>query len=230
MEVNMIDLLLVEDNLELAELICTFLRKDGFTIKNVDTGEKAIEFFQKDVAKILLLDIMLPGIDGFTVCSSIRKNHNTPIIIMSAKVDKEDKINGFTLGADDYIEKPVDIDILSAKVSALMKRNYELKAKRTIITSGAISINKEANEVYLNGKLLNMTSKEFELLLLLVENPGKTLRKDYMFNKIWGAESFSEDQTLTVHIKMLRDKIEDNPKKPQRIVTLWGVGYKYEEI
>jgi DNA-binding response OmpR family regulator len=149
---------------------------------------------------------------------------------MSAKVDKEDKLNGFTLGADDYIEKPVDVDILSAKISALMKRNYELKVERTIINSGAISINKEANEVYLNGKLLNMTSKEFELLLLLVENPGKTLRKDYIFNKIWGADSFSEDQTLTVHIKMLRDKIEDNPKKPKRIVTLWGVGYKYEEI
>jgi DNA-binding response OmpR family regulator len=230
MEGNMIDLLLVEDNLELADLICTFLKKDGFSIINMDSGEKAIEFFQKDVAKIVLLDIMLPGIDGFTVCSSIRKNHNTPIIIISAKVDKEDKINGFTLGADDYIEKPVDIDILSAKVSALMKRNYELKAKRTIINSGVISINKGANEVYLNGKRINMTSKEFELLLLLVENPGKTLRKDYIFNKIWGAESFSEDQTLTVHIKMLRDKIEDNPKKPQRIVTLWGVGYKYEEI
>lgn len=226
----MIDLLLVEDNLELADLICTFLKKDGFSIINVDSGEKALEFFQKDVAKIVLLDIMLPGIDGFTVCSGIRKNHNVPIIIMSAKVDKTDKINGFTLGADDYIEKPVDVDILSAKVSALMKRNYELKVEHTIINSGAISINKNANEVYLDGKLLNMTSKEFELLLLLVENPRKTLNKEYLFNKIWGAESFSENQTLTVHIKMLRDKIEQDPKKPKRIVTIWGVGYKYEEI
>jgi DNA-binding response OmpR family regulator len=226
----MVDLLPVEDNLELADLICTFLKKDGFSIINAESGEKALELLEKEAFKIVLLDIMLPGIDGFTVCSTIRKNHNTPIIIMSAKVDKEDKMNGFTLGADDYIEKPVDVDILSAKISALMKRNYELKAKRTIINSGAISINKEANEVYLNGKLINITSKEFELLLLLVENPGKTLRKDYIFNKIWGADSFSEDQTVTVHIKMLRDKIEDNPKKPKRIVTLWGVGYKYEEI
>lgn len=226
----MVDLLLVEDNLELADLICTFLKKDGFSIINVESGESALEFLEKDIAKIVLLDIMLPGIDGFTVCSRIRKNHNIPIIIMSAKVDKEDKINGFTLGADDYIEKPVDIDILGAKVSALMKRNYELKAKRTIINSGAISINKEANEVYLDGELLSMTSKEFELLLLLVENPNKTLSKEYLFNKIWGLESFSENQTLTVHIKMLRDKIEENPKKPKRIVTLWGVGYKYEEI
>ncbi|TCT16232.1 DNA-binding response OmpR family regulator [Natranaerovirga pectinivora] len=226
----MVDLLLVEDNVELGELICSFLQKDGFSIVNVDSGEKALEFLEKDIAKIVLLDIMLPGIDGFTVCSNIRKEHNIPIIIISAKVDKENKINGFTLGADDYIEKPVDVDILSAKILALMKRNYELKAKRTIINSGGISINKEANEVYLKGKRLTMTSKEFELLLLLVENPGKTLRKDYIFNKIWGADSFSEDQTLTVHIKMLRDKIEDNPKKPTRIVTVWGVGYKYEEF
>jgi DNA-binding response OmpR family regulator len=226
----MVDLLLVEDNLELGALICTFLKKDGFSIINVDSGEKALEFLEKDVAKIVLIDIMLPGIDGFTVCSSIRKNHNTPIIVISARVDKEGKINSFTLGADDYIEKPIDVDILSAKISAIMKRNYELKAKRTIINSGAISINKTANEVHLHGEPVNMTSKEFELLLLLVENPGKTLRKDYLFNKVWGVDSFSEDQTLTVHIKMLRDKIEDDPKKPKRIVTLWGVGYKYEEI
>ncbi|MGG7177497.1 response regulator transcription factor [Clostridium paraputrificum] len=226
----MVDLLLVEDNLELADLICTFLKKDGFSIINVETGEKALEFLERDVAKVVLLDIMLPGIDGFTVCSNIRKNHNIPIIIMSAKVNKEDKLNGFTLGADDYIEKPVDIDILSAKVSALIKRNYELKAERKIINSGAISINKGANEVYLHGSLLNMTSKEFELLLLLVESPGKTLSKDYLFNKVWGADSFSENQTLTVHIKMLRDKIEEDSKNPKRIITLWGVGYKYEEI
>lgn len=226
----MIDLLLVEDNLEIAQLICTFLRKDGFSIHCVNTGEEAIEYFKSNIAKIVLLDIMLPGIDGFTVCSTIRKEYNTPIIIMSAKVNKEDKINGFTLGADDYIEKPIDIDILSAKITALMRRNYELKVKSTIINSGAITINKEANEVYLNNTLIPMTSKEFELLLLLVENPGKTLNKDFLFNKIWGADSFSENQTLTVHIKMLRDKIEENPKKPKRILTLWGVGYKYEEV
>lgn len=226
----MIDLLLVEDNLEIAELICTLLRKDGFTIHYVDSGEKALEYLKNNVVKIVILDIMLPGIDGFTVCNLIRKELNTPIIIISAKINKEDKINGLTLGADDYIEKPIDIDILSAKITALMRRNYELKVKSTIINSGGITINKEANEVYLNNRLITMTSKEFELLLLLVENPGKTLSKDYLFNSIWGIDSYSENQTLTVHIKMLRDKIEENPKKPKRIQTIWGVGYKYEEV
>ena len=226
----MIDLLLVEDNLEIAELICTLLRKDGFTIHYVDSGEKALEYLKNNVVKIVILDIMLPGIDGFTVWNLIRKELNTPIIIISAKINKEDKINGLTLGADDYIEKPIDIDILSAKITALMRRNYELKVKSTIINSGGITINKEANEVYLNNRLITMTSKEFELLLLLVENPGKTLSKDYLFNSIWGIDSYSENQTLTVHIKMLRDKIEENPKKPKRIQTIWGVGYKYEEV
>lgn len=226
----MIDLLLVEDNLEIAELICTLLRKDGFTIHYVDSGEKALEYLKNNVVKIVILDIMLPGIDGFTVCNLIRKELNTPIIIISAKINKEDKINGLTLGADDYIEKPIDIDILSAKITALMRRNYELKVKSTIINSGGITINKEANEVYLNNRLITMTSKEFELLLLLVENPGKTLSKDYLFNSIWGIDSYSENQTLTVHIKILRDKIEENPKKPKRIQTIWGVGYKYEEV
>lgn len=226
----MIDLLLVEDNLEIAELICTLLRKDGFTIHYVDSGEKALEYLKNNVVKIVILDIMLPGIDGFTVCNLIRKELNTPIIIISVKINKEDKINGLTLGADDYIEKPIDIDILSAKITALMRRNYELKVKSTIINSGGITINKEANEVYLNNRLITMTSKEFELLLLLVENPGKTLSKDYLFNSIWGIDSYSENQTLTVHIKMLRDKIEENPKKPKRIQTIWGVGYKYEEV
>lgn len=181
-------------------------------------------------AKLVLLDIMLTGMDGFAVCSYIRENSNIPIIIMSAKSAKEDKMNGFYLGADDYIEKPIDIEILSAKISALMRRNYELKQHNEIIHSGEITIDMEAKQVFLKGKAIQMTVKEYELLVLLAKNPGKTLNKEYLFNQIWGFDSFSENQTLTVHIKMLRDKIEEEPKKPLRIKTVWGVGYKYEEI
>ena len=222
--------MLVEDNEELGDLISKFLKKDGYTIFHAKSGEEAIAFLSNNKAKIVLLDIMLPGIDGFSVCSEIRKTDNIPIIIISAKVEKNDKITGFHLGADDYIEKPVDPDILSAKIRALMRRNYELKDKNTIITSGEVTIEKEAMRVYYRGNHIILTSKEYELLLLLIENKGKVLKKEFLFNKIWGVDSFSENQTLTVHIKMLRDKIEENPKKPQRIVTVWGVGYKYEEI
>lgn len=168
--------------------------------------------------------------DGFAVCASVRKNSNIPILFLSARVDKEDKMNGFLQGADDYLEKPIDMDLLCAKVKALMRRNYSLKQENTIIYSGALSIDKEAKQVFLNKRALSLTVKEYELLVLFAENPGKTLNKQYLFNQIWGMDSFSENQTLTVHIKMLRDKIEADPRKPQRIQTVWGIGYKYEEI
>lgn len=226
----MTDILLIEDNTELAELIRIFLERDGYRVRVEDSGEKALGFLREEKAKLVLLDIMLPGMDGFAVCASIREESNIPILIMSARVEKEDKMNGFMLGADDYVEKPVDIDILNAKVGALMRRNYSLKAFNKVLHSGSLSIDKETRQVFLKGKEIFLTAKEYELLLLLAENPGKTLHKEFLFGRVWGVESFSENQTLTVHIKMLRDKIEDEPKSPRRIVTVWGVGYRYEEI
>ena len=224
------DILLVEDNQELSNLIQTFLRRDGYYVMAKESGEDAIAFLEDHKAKLILLDICLPGMDGFAFCASIRKKSFTPIMIMSARVDKEDKMNGFAQGADDYIEKPVDIDILRAKISALMRRNYELKQENALVHSGAISIDKESKKVYYQGVEQSLTIKEYELLLLLAENPAKTLSKEFLFNHIWGIDSFSENQTLTVHIKMLRDKIEEDPKNPKRIKTVWGIGYIYEEI
>lgn len=227
--VKMVDILLVEDNKELAGLIGTFLRRDGYLIEIKDSGEAALAFLKDHRAKMILLDVCLPGMDGFGFCAAVRKVSNTPIMIISARIDKEDKMNGFAQGADDYVEKPVDIDILRVKIGALMRRNYELKKENALIHSGAISIDKDAKQVFFHKKELTLTVKEYELLLLFVENPGKTLRKEYLFDRIWGADSFSENQTLTVHIKTLRDKIEEEPRKPRRIITVWGVGYRYEE-
>ncbi len=223
------DILLIEDNAELANLIADFLKRDGYRTETKESAEEALHFLESHRVKLILLDIMLPGMDGFGFCASVRKNSNVPIIIISARVEKEDKLNGFAQGADDYIEKPVDIDILSMKISALMRRNYDLKKENTLLLSGALSIDKEAKRVFLHEKELTMTGKEYELLLLLVENQGRTLSKEYLFNQIWGVDSFSENQTLTVHIKMLRDKIEESPGRPERIKTVWGVGYRYEE-
>ena len=223
------DILLVEDNAELANLIADFLKRDSYLIETKESAEEALHFLESHRVKLILLDIMLPGMDGFGFCAAVRKNSNVPIIIISARVEKEDKLNGFAQGADDYIEKPIDIDILSMKISALMRRNYDLKRENTLLLSGALSIDKEAKRVFLHEKELLMTGKEYELLLLLVENQGRTLSKEYLFNQIWGVDSFSENQTLTVHIKMLRDKIEESPGRPERIKTVWGVGYRYEE-
>lgn len=215
---------MVEDNKEIADLTCDFLRKEGYLVAIAEDGNKALALYEKYGAKLVLLDIMIPGMDGFSVCSKIRQSANTPIFVLSARTSKEDKLNGLMLGADDYIEKPVDIDILLAKIKGLFKRRYATD----VITEGNLSLNKETSEVTLDGKKIDVSSKEFDLLLLLLENKGTTLKKEYLFNTIWGSDSSSELQTLTVHIKWLREKIEKNPKKPEHIVTVWGVGYRFE--
>lgn len=226
----MIDILLVEDYNELSGLAARFLAAEGYRVYRVSSGEEALEVIERELPKLMILDIMLPGIDGFAVCRSVRRYGNIPILILSARIDKEDKLNGYNLGADDYLEKPVDIDILCMKIAALMKRCYEEPVSGTVIVSGGIEIHQDTMTVFYKGNPLAMTIKEYDLLLLLVENKGKTLDKNRIFNSVWGPESDSEPQTLTVHIKMLRDKIEEDSKNPRKIKTVWGVGYRYEEI
>ncbi len=220
----MTDILIVEDEKELAGLLCDFLRGENYTVSIAETGEKALSLYEKYGARLVVLDVMLPGMDGFAVCKKIREESNTPILIVSAKTGKEDKLNGLVLGADDYIEKPYDIDIMLAKIDGIFKRRYAVDE----LIDGDLKINKITRTVYKNDTPIDMTAKEFDLLLLLMENKGKSLSKEYLFNQIWGSDSFSEQQTLTVHIKWLRQKIEDDAKNPKHILTVWGVGYKYE--
>lgn len=219
----MTDILIVEDNKELAEVLCDFLRAENYTVSIANNAEKALSLYQTYGAKLIILDILLPGRDGFFICEKIRQESNTPILIVSAKTAKDDKLLGLNLGADDYIEKPYDIDIMLAKISGIFKRKYSLDE----LADGNIRINKVNRLVYKNNVPLEMTSKEFDLLTLLMENKGKTLSKEYLFNTVWGSDSDSEQQTLTVHIKWLRQKIEENPKNPEKIRTVWGVGYRY---
>lgn len=221
----MTDILVVEDNIEMGNLLCDFLKNESYSTFLCETGEAALEHFEKNGAKVVVLDIMLPNMDGLAVCRKIRENSNTPIIIVSAKTERDDKLTGLLLGADDYIEKPYDIDILLAKISGIFKRKYQSES----ITDGNLRLDKMKRIAYKDNQPIDMTQKEFDLLTLFMENAGRTLSKDMIFNKIWGFDSFSEPQTLTVHIKWLRQKIEDNPKKPERIVTIWGVGYRYEQ-
>lgn len=221
----MTDILIVEDNIEMGGLLTDFLKSEGYSVTLCTDGESALESFEKHRAKVIILDIMLPDMDGFAVCQKIREKSNVPIIVVSAKSEKEDKLNGLILGADDYIEKPYDIDLLMAKIKGIFARRYQ----SDIIVDGNIKLDKQKRTLYKNDIEISLTQKEFELLLLLMENIGKTMSKDLLFNKIWGFDSFSEPQTLTVHIKWLRKKIENNPKNPERIVTVWGTGYRYEQ-
>lgn len=146
------DILLVEDNRELAELITVFLKRDGYLVETKASGEEALAFLAGHSVKMILLDVMLPGMDGFGFCAAIRQSSSVPVIMMSARVDKEDKMNGFLQGADDYVEKPVDIDILSAKIGALMRRNYTLKQENALLIAGGLSIDKDAKRVFCGEK------------------------------------------------------------------------------
>lgn len=219
----MTDILIVEDNKELANLLCDFLRAENYIVSIAENGEKALRLYEKYGARLVILDIMLPGLDGFAVCRKIREESDTPVIIVSAKTEKDDKLNGLRLGADDYMEKPYDIDIMLAKIAGIFKRRYSMDE----ISDGGLCVNKSNRTVFCNDRQIDMTAKEFELLVLFMENKGKVLNKEYIFRRIWGADSFSEPQTLTVHIKWLRQKIEEDPRNPKRILTVWGVGYQF---
>lgn len=221
---KMVDILIVEDNKELCDLLCEFLRLENYTVSTAHSAEKALSLFEKYGARLVLLDIMLPEMDGFAVCKRIREKDNTPIIILTARTDKEDKLNGILLGADDYIEKPYDIDILIAKIKGIFRRRLAIDK----LTDGDITLDLAEGTAEKGGVPVNMTAKEFELLHLLIANKGQTLNKDFIFNRIWGSDSESEPQTLTVHIKWLRQKIEEDPKEPKKILTVWGKGYRWE--
>lgn len=217
------DILIVEDNKELLQLLTDFLRAEGYTVSTAENGEKALSLYERYGARLVLLDINLPGMDGFAVCERIRAAGNTPIIMLTARVSKEDKLNGLILGADDYMEKPYDIDILLAKIKGIFKRRFA----EDKLSDGDITLDLAAGIVTKSGKAVEVTAKEFELLKLLIENKGQTLTKDRIFNAVWGMDSDSEQQTLTVHIKWLREKTEDDPKNPTHILTVWGKGYRW---
>ena len=219
----MTDIIIVEDDKELSGLLTDFLRAEGYTVSAVGSGERAVQLFERYGARLVVLDINLPDMNGFAVCSKLRENADTPILIVSARTDKEDKLNGLDLGADDYIEKPYDIDILLAKIKGIFKRRYQ----RSMISASGVTLNLADKTADIDGRPAELTAKEFDLLALLIENRGKALKKEYLFNTVWGSDSDSELQTLHVHINRLRQKLGDDPKSAKRLLTVWGVGYKF---
>jgi len=224
----MTDILIIEDSTEIAELTRDFLIKDGYTCKVCESGEDGLAWLRENSVRIVLLDIILPGVDGFSICDEIHRKMNLPLIIVSARNRKEDKLSGLRLGADDYIEKPFDIDLLRAKVAALYRRHYGKHPLGAKLTVGDLALDTAARTAVYDSRELDLTAKEFDLLVYLCEHRGKALHKDTLLNAVWGVDCFSEPSTLTVHIKRLRDKIEDDTQNPKHILTVWGIGYKYE--
>ncbi|WP_195267714.1 response regulator transcription factor [Eubacterium sp. 1001713B170207_170306_E7] len=224
------DILLIEDDKALGSIIKDFLEREGYPVKWCTAGEQGLAYLEHAAVKLVLLDIMLPDIDGFTVCTRIRSRQNLPVIIISARSGDDDQITGLNLGADDYMGKPFSIGLLLAKIKSQLRRSYGNRAENPLLRDKDLVVDTASRTVCLKGAPLDITLKEYELLVLLLENAGKTLQKDWIFDKVWGVDCFSEPSTLTVHIGKLREKIEADPKNPRRIKTVWGVGYRYETL
>lgn len=225
-------LLIIEDEEAIAELEKDYLELSGFDVEIETSGNKGLERAMKEDFDLFILDLMLPEMDGFEICKRIRKNKNTPILMVSAKKDDIDKIRGLGLGADDYITKPFSPSELVARVKAHLAR-YERLIGSTVVENEIIEIrglkiDKTARRVYINGEEKQFTTKEFDLLTFLAQNPNHVYTKEELFNKIWDMESVGDIATVTVHIKKIREKIEFNTAKPQYIETIWGVGYRFK--
>ena len=225
-------ILIVEDEVAIAELEKDYLELSGFDVVMQQTGDAGLKAALNEDFNLIILDLMLPNVDGFEICKKVREKKNTPIIMVSAKKEDIDKIRGLGLGADDYMTKPFSLSELVARVKAHLARYERLvgsgvKANEIIEIRG-IKIDKTARRVYVNGEEKAFTTKEFDLLTFLAENPNHVFTKEELFNKIWDMESIGDIATVTVHIKKIREKIEFNTSKPQYIETIWGVGYRFK--
>ncbi len=224
----MTDILIIEDDNELRSLLADFMEAEGYLVVGLETAEEGISFLEHDLARIILLDLMLPGIDGFAACSAIREHKDIPIIMMSARGDDESKLTGYKLGADDYIEKPVSVPVLSAKVKALLHRSETVSGNRELLSCGNITIDTDKRQVSKEGKVCEIRGKMYDLLLYMMENKGRLLYKDELYDAVWG-DAFVEQATLNVHIRWLREKLEDEPQSPKMIKTVWRKGFIFGE-
>jgi DNA-binding response OmpR family regulator len=221
---------MVEDEKELARVTKDYFSSRGYLLEVINDGQQALDYLMLNSVKLLLLDIMLPGVDGLTICEKVREHSNIPIIIISALTGEEARIKGIELGADDYIEKPYSVKELFVRVNSQLRRAYELQVELNKISAGKILLDIGARQLYLAGEKVDLAAKEFELLKILVQNKGRVIKKERLFNQVWGLNSESDYSTLTVHINKLREKIEKKPQKPELIKTVWGIGYRFEEL
>lgn len=225
-------ILIIEDEIAIAELEKDYLELSGFEVEVEPQGDVGLMRALKEEFDLVILDLMLPGMDGFEICRKIREAKNTPIIIVSAKKDDIDKIRGLGMGADDYMTKPFSPSEMVARVKAHLARYERLVSSgmpvNDVIEIRGIKIDKTARRVWVNGEEKNFTSKEFDLLAFLANNPNHVYTKDELFQEIWDMESIGDIATVTVHIKKIREKIEYDTSKPQYIETIWGVGYRFK--
>jgi DNA-binding response OmpR family regulator len=233
-----VKVLLVEDEKSIADGIIYNLKNEGLKVTHVDEGKIALDIFDEEHFDLLILDIMLPEVSGLEICQSIRKSSNVPIIMLTAKDDENDKIRGLEMGADDYITKPFSVKELISRIKAVLRRTKNSELLNGLdedinsikeIKIGNIAMNPLRYEAKIDDEIIELRPREFELLYYLCENAGNIISRDKLFSKVWGYSFAGNSKTLDVHIQRIRERIEVNPKSPQRLTTIRGVGYKLND-
>jgi two-component system, OmpR family, response regulator VanR len=229
------NILVVDDEQSIADLIEVYLKNEGFTVYKFYNGKDAFQCVESEQLELAILDVMLPDIDGFTLCRKIRENHNFPVIMLTAKEEEIDKITGLTLGADDYMTKPFRPLELVARVKAQLRRftkynSVESLPEEKLIEFSGLVLNKDTHECTLNERSLALTPTEFSILWVLGSNRGRVVSSEELFHEVWGEKYFTNsNNTVMVHIRHLREKMHDSAEHPKYIKTVWGVGYKIEK-
>ena len=233
----MYNILVVDDDKEIVESIEIFLKNEGYNVYKAYNGMEALDVLVNNDVHLILMDIMMPKLDGLKATIKIREEKNIPIILVSAKSEDTDKIMGLNIGADDYITKPFNLLELIARVKSNLRRyvtlgtyNNEKLGNNEVLISGGLELNTSTKEVKVDGQIVRVTPIEFKILNLLIANKGRVFSIDEIYEKVWNEESFNVENTVAVHIRRIREKIEINPKEPRYLKVVWGVGYKIEKL
>lgn len=230
---SMFNILVCDDDKEIVEAISVYLKNENYNVIKAFNGEEALKAIEENEIHLILLDVMMPKLDGLNATIKIRQNSNIPIIILSAKSEDTDKILGLNFGADDYITKPFNPLELIARVKSQMRRYTSLGSiaeKSNVIKIGDLELDKDSKEVKVLGETVKLTATEYGILQLLMENAGKVFSIDQIYESVWNELSFAPENTVSVHIRRIREKIEINPKDPKYLKVVWGIGYKIEKI
>ncbi len=221
-------IMVVEDEESFSDALSFMLRKEGFAVSVATTGPDALAQFEREPSDLVLLDLMLPGMSGTDVCRSIRARSRVPIIMVTAKDSEIDKVLGLELGADDYVTKPFSSRELVARIRAVLRRNVDDVDDSPVVEAGPVRIDPERHQVQVDGQVVSMPLKEFDLLEYLVRNAGRVLTRGQLIDRIWGSDYVGDTKTLDVHVKRLRAKVEPDPANPVHLLTVRGLGYKFE--
>ncbi len=224
---RMSTVLVVDDELIVRDVVARYLARDGYSIVQAADGETAQSLFEHDAPALVVLDVMLPGIDGLALMRWIRERSNVPVILLTARGDESDRIVGLELGADDYVTKPFSPRELAARVRTVLRRAPEPRTGPDRLAFGDVEVDKASREVTKGGRHLRLTLKEFDLLWFLAANPNRVFSREQLMGRVWGYEAALDTGTLTVHVRRLREKVEDDPSQPRHFETVWGAGYRF---